>query len=898
MIRTRLIWLSLIIILVSSCASLTSNSGWIETEEGVKVWLSECDTTRNYSWSGNQFASIATGNGKFISVDQSGCQNSEDANAFWGALNESEIVSLNDGSKFIGNIEYDKMEGFGVLTKANELYIGKFHEGKPNGYLQLFKNKKIFYDGYWKDGIFNGKGTLYKEDGVIKSGEWNNGNLIQTLVDVQLPTGRYLGYAKNKKPDGLGQMNYSNGSTYKGQWKNGQWHGEGLYINQNDSIFAIWNKGKANGDAIYRTKDVFFEGTFIDNTPVGIGNLTTSDGTFYSGNWVDGKRDGMGDMLFANGDRFLGEWANNMFDGYGEYRYLDCKAVYKGDWKKGLQDGNGIYNCSEFTYDGQWEKGWMDGDGTLIFKNKDKYEGTIHENIIDGIGTYHYANGNIYEGEFVKGKITGLGLFRFKNGNRFEGEFYNGKIYGEGTMYLVNNKDTTCITGFWPIDGSFPKEASILFSNGDLYEGPIENGVPTSAGTWISSKERQAKINKVENSTIHKANELYKKHRETLNRCLLGASAMVTAIGVAAGPTPVALIAYGVNVCINVADARLAIASAAIDVAENAKLGEDNDEAIKQLETEVAMNAAFALIPKVISSAVKPLSKTVKNITRSTIASLATSGKFIAKKTAIKIIKGKVMGKIFRISVSTQSGIRKIEKELYRSKYTRNTMIAAGRLLTTAKKQTVKYSSYLNKIKKNPAIKEQLKMSAEGSSKNLGNNMRLCGIDTWVKQNERIRRYLGLPKRQVEPHHVIPSNPTTEIGRQARKIWTKYFDSVDHPCNGIWLGRSNKNYGYKALAKGVNHSPNSNQYEERVSNSLINTYKKYQKQYAKNPEMMQKVLAETVDNLKEQLYKGNIAIGTGSHQIHTWLSIFKESQAVVAQEANQIIQSVSHLKAQ
>lgn len=77
-------------------------------------------------------------------------------------------------------------------------------------------------------------------------------------------------------------------------------------------------------------------------------------------------------------------------------------------------------------------------------------------------------------------------------------------------MYLINKKETVAITGFWPADGSFPKEASILFANGDLYEGPLHNGVPTKKGTWISGKERQAKLSKVEKSFAHQANELFK----------------------------------------------------------------------------------------------------------------------------------------------------------------------------------------------------------------------------------------------------------------------------------------------------------------------------------------------------------------------------------------------------
>ena len=81
--------------------------------------------------------------------------------------------------------------------------------------------------------------------------------------------------------------------------------------------------------------------------------------------------------------------------------------------------------------------------------------------------------------------------------------------------------------------------------------------------------------------------------------------------------------AHGVNIVINAADAGMAIASAAIDVAENAELGEDNDEALKNLGTEVAMNAAFILVPKVISKAAKPLGKAVKNVTRSFLAKMA-----------------------------------------------------------------------------------------------------------------------------------------------------------------------------------------------------------------------------------------------------------------------------------
>lgn len=888
------------VLFVASACSFVSDSRWIRTDSGVLLWCSSSDTVKSFIWKGDVIDSIANGSGVLSVIDKDGQETVSNIDMVYGASSPEDIITLDDGSRYVGALVDDKMEGFGVLVKSNEVYIGTFHESKPNGFLKLYRNDKLYYEGYWKDGAFDGEGTLYKEDGSIKTGDWVAGRLSQTLVDVQLPQGHYYGYAKDGKPDGLGKIDYADGVFYQGKWEAGLWEGEGLYINANDSVYGIWEKGKICGDVIYRTPQLYFEGTFIDNVPVGAGNLAQSDGSYYSGFWLDGKREGNGDIIFSNGDSYSGEWTNNEFNGFGVYEYAAAKAVYQGEWADGLQNGNGFYKCPQFSYNGQWDKGWMDGDGVLTFSNGDRYEGTVHENIIDGIGSYNFANGNWYEGEFVNGKMNGLGVFQFKKGDRFEGEFYDGKIYGDGTMYLVGDNGTVTITGFWPKDGSFPKEASILFENGDLYEGPLNNGVPTQEGTWISGEERQRRLNKVNNSTLHKANELYKKHRETINWCLTGVSAVVTAVEVASASTvigaPVAALAHGVNVAVNVVDASMAIASAGIDVMENEQLGADNTEAIQNLTTEVSMNAAFVLVPKVAKVAVKPLKAGVKYVIRSPIAEQIMKGsKSLVKKTSLRFVKGKINGKAIRLSVAEKG--RKIEKTLVQCKVTQKPMIALGRLLTQFKNQAVSYSSYLKQLKANPKLKEQLVLSIEGSSKNLGDNMRLLGTDKWVKKSERIRRYLGMPKRQVEPHHVIPSNPVTEDGRKAREIWVKYFESVDHPCNGIWLGRDNKILGYKALAKGSNHSPNSVEYEQKVSIALLNTYKKYQKQYANNPEMMQQVLAETVDNLKKQLYKGELAIGSSSHTVHTVWSIFKNKNnpGIISNAAQNIMTPILKL---
>ena len=174
--------------------------------------------------------------------------------------------------------------------------------------------------------------------------------------------------------------------------------------------------------------------------------------------------------------------------------------------------------------------------------------------------------------------------------------------------------------------------------------------------------------------------------------------------------------------------------------------------------------------------------------------------------------------------------------------------------------------------------------------------MNLCGTSKWFSKNSRYKKWLKLPKMQIEAHHVIPSNPDTEMGRNAKAIWVKYFGSVDHPCNGICLGR--RRGSYLGLAKGSNHSSNSDEYKQKVATALINTYKKYQKKYAKDPDKMRQVLAETVDNIKSQIYEGKIAIGNGSHEVHSAWSIFKDKAAsdVISNASRGIISKIGKIK--
>lgn len=229
---------SLVLFLAASC-SFRPDQFWMKTNEDVWLWVSSSDTTKSFLWNGNVIDSVPNGSGVLSVIDTDGHKTDHEINMFYGAQSIEDVVTMDDGSQYVGTIVDDKMEGFGVLVKAGELYIGHFHESKPNGFLKLYRNGKLYYEGNWKDGAFNGEGTLYKEDGCIKKGTWENGRLIQTYYKDKTNEGFYDGYVLNGKPDGIGSMLYRNGSYYEGSWSNGLWSGSGTYYTKTDTLGTV-----------------------------------------------------------------------------------------------------------------------------------------------------------------------------------------------------------------------------------------------------------------------------------------------------------------------------------------------------------------------------------------------------------------------------------------------------------------------------------------------------------------------------------------------------------------------------------------------------------------------------------------------------------------------------------
>ena len=75
-------------------------------------------------------------------------------------------------------------------------------------------------------------------------------------------------------------------------------------------------------------------GDFKDGKFHGQGVFIGADGRKYIGEYKKHKKHGQGTYVYANGDKYTGEWAKAKYHGQGTYIYANGK-IEKGIWKKG-----------------------------------------------------------------------------------------------------------------------------------------------------------------------------------------------------------------------------------------------------------------------------------------------------------------------------------------------------------------------------------------------------------------------------------------------------------------------------------------------------------------------------------------------------------------------------------
>ena len=195
----------------------------------------------------------------------------------------------------------------------------------------------------------------------------------------------------------LGPYRYTNGSTYKGQYKLGQRSGFGTEI--------------------------------------------TPKGDVYVGQWLKDTKFGKGRLILSNGNMYEGEWLNNNAHGNGTYisdfeDNVRSKIIYVGEFRNNKQNGKGKQSVSQDNscYTGDFADNAKHGKGELVFKDQSKYVGEFKDDIASGLGKYYYPDGRVYEGDFKNNMKHGYGSYSMGNGMNYVGDFVEGRREGQGRL--------------------------------------------------------------------------------------------------------------------------------------------------------------------------------------------------------------------------------------------------------------------------------------------------------------------------------------------------------------------------------------------------------------------------------------------------------------------------------
>lgn len=200
---------------------------------------------------------------------------------------------------------------------------------------------------------------------------------------------------------------------------------------------------------------------------------TYDDGRVYTGQRNGkGKIEGKGLMIWPNGDRYDGEWKKGLQDGEGTYTYATAGYSYSGHWVKGNIKGHGTFRFNNGNVmEGDWTA-MGTGTGYLVFADGTRYDGPFVNGAPNGQGTKVWANGDRYEGAFAMGHMTGQGTITFSDGTTYTGNWVNDHREGQGTCRF---KDGAYYEGQWSND-QFHGRGKFVGPDGNTLEGTFNNG--------------------------------------------------------------------------------------------------------------------------------------------------------------------------------------------------------------------------------------------------------------------------------------------------------------------------------------------------------------------------------------------------------------------------------------
>ena len=299
----------------------------------------------------------------------------------------------------------------------------------------------------------------YKFPRIEYKGEWKNGNFHGKGILKEAWGAIYVGDFKNNLANGYGRQEDPDGSWFEGEVKNDELNGKGIWVSR---------RGER------------YEGNFVDMLLDGQGTYSREDGTKVTGEFKKDFLNGQGKWEYANGDVATGNFKEDELNGYGVFIWANGDK-YEGNWVDGYRTGRGTYYFGDGGYyEGNFYNNERSGQGKQVYEaGGDIYDGTWKNDFRDGKGEYIYSNGNHFIGLWVKGYENGYGVFTWSDGDKYEGEWVDGYRTGKGKYFYESG---TIYEGEF-FENSAEGKGILIYANGDKYEGEFKAGNEHGEGT-------------------------------------------------------------------------------------------------------------------------------------------------------------------------------------------------------------------------------------------------------------------------------------------------------------------------------------------------------------------------------------------------------------------------------
>eukprot|EP00992_Anisonema_acinus_P011306 TRINITY_DN7306_c0_g1_i1.p1 TRINITY_DN7306_c0_g1~~TRINITY_DN7306_c0_g1_i1.p1 ORF type:complete len:331 (+),score=31.54 TRINITY_DN7306_c0_g1_i1:81-1073(+) len=212
-------------------------------------------------------------------------------------------------------------------------------------------------------------------------------------------------------------------------------------------------------------------------------------------------------MAYLNGDSYKGVLRNGLRHGFGALNYSN-NDKYEGEWEDDLRHGHGVFTWhTGDVYDGQYERDLRCGQGVLTTNTGDEYDGQWLADQRHGTGVSKTINRNldgstshimIYEGEWEEDLPHGHGVQevdrRAEDGHmagyvpiieRYDGAWRSGRKHGRCELTYSDGRKFAgeIVASEGASDLDLRMVGTLLYPNGDSYEGELVQHRPSGVGT-------------------------------------------------------------------------------------------------------------------------------------------------------------------------------------------------------------------------------------------------------------------------------------------------------------------------------------------------------------------------------------------------------------------------------